>query len=224
MSTTTTVAPNCSVTDPLSLPAPKPISIDCQAGIVVNPPPPPPPPKFVLLRIKEEGPVKQFATSNLPYGSENWVLGVTGFPDDLPFGEKVLMPFGGGSISVPGCWYRFLQPNYSPIYGEILLGNRNGPRKLAPSKPLKHLPNNSVYIRIPGVWHGISAPLELMSYRPFRATCCLTNTISGLPQYTQMGIPAGNGVGIGDYSPFYDIFSGGSVKLVIEEYNPLLGN
>lgn len=214
----TPVDENCIEFDILEIPAPTEIDINCEAG-VVQPPPPPPFVDFVGFTIKEAGPIKQL----MPYpyrfslsGSENWILGFGGFPADLPVGEKILMtsnPF----LAIPGAGVNasnwVVDHDQGGVRGwlDILLGNRNGSKNLAPKYDLAHLPPNSAYLRIPGVWHGPAAPITINSWNPFSAEVCLTNTISGFPETTQYApifSPA--------WSPDYGIYHGSTIKLVME--------
>lgn len=221
--------PRCVRPERISIPEPSPIEVDCRAAGSPPDPPPPPPTASVPLRIYERGPKKVFMPrgSSLYFGSESWYF-LSGMWTDVPFGEKQLIR-SHHRISLYNAGrgpLRTLTGYEGLMMIELLIGTRDGPHDRAPKGTLQHLTGNSAYLRIPGLWHSYASPLNIESYRPFRASVCLTNVIPGLLPFSQSGSPDGAGSPfLQPPSPFFegwstacDVLAGMTVELVIEEF------
>lgn len=216
----------CVTSPPIEIPPPSPIDVDCGASGVVDPPPPPTG-DSILLRMYERGPKKLFMpiyeVSNQGDSSQ-WYFN-SSMPADIPFGEKILVGFFG-QVFVPGGGKTIAGPPFGGpnLMAHMLLGSRSGPSNLAPPLDLPHLFPNSLYLRVFGAWHSFAAGLNIESWRPFKATVCLSNSISGLPQFTQVGQQSGSLFlppnSVSNWSTAYNVWAGCSVELVIEEYTP----
>lgn len=159
--------PRCVQPERISIPAPSVIDVDCGAA-GAPPDPPDPPNSSVPIRIYERGPkkiLKPLLSSNYD-GSENWYF-LSGIWTDLPYGEKQLIRsfhsihlYNTGRSPV-------LFPVASFVRGymmiELLIGTRDGPHNRAPKGRMAHLPGNSAYMRIPGMWHSYASPLNIES-------------------------------------------------------------
>lgn len=221
----------CVQAERIDIPAPSPVDVDCAAA--GSPPDPPPDPVGTRAQVKiyERGPKKVFQPWGTPqdHGSEDWYF-ASGIWTDMPFGEKQLIrsfysiyTYNTGRSPL---WTGGVNPLMGYLMIEFLLGTRDGPKNRAPKGRLAHLPGNSAYIRVPGMWHSYAAPLNIESYRPFRASACFTNVIPGLPPFSQYGSPVaiGNpfitpGLTTG-WSTAGSVLAGMTVELVFEEYTP----